>query len=596
MKMSQKLMILFSLLAALMTIANSVYSYQTRIEDLNESTYENLTALGNKMRGETEQYVLLMDFALDELVGNVNFMNSLHAVHTQEDTEDIGEFMAAQTLMSHTLYQSSIFENFHRVSVYSRNGFFLSNKFEKTDTVVNLSDEARETVASLPYLDSVDQNPFQRHLVIPHTDPWSASRGDPVFCAVKAAIWHGQLIGYLEVAAHTDELDGIFCIREVDGLLAQAVFDDGRQLYRAPGDGVCYTGLNPSGMTRYALEDGSERLVVALHSKTLGLTIYVSQDMQIYSRRAQELLARYVMVACLILLIALIFIAVSSLGLTRSIRRLSKKMKHLPVDNLMAHPEEGLTTMVTSLRDQDIYHLEEVFNDLITRLQRSHREEVSMREGTLQAQLSALQMQINPHFIYNTLNIISAKGMESGNEEIIEICSQFAQMLRYATDLQSKTATLEDELQNARRYLLLLKARYEERLSFTIDAPAFISALLIPKLTLQPIIENAVSHGFANQSGILEITVTGTVRDGQLILVIRDNGYGFDKDVLSRLTQAFVAIDAKSDFPEVNSNGHIGLINTYLRLHYYSKGKIRMRIYNDCGAVVELTLPCTKEE
>ena len=60
-----------------------------------------------------------------------------------------------------------------------------------------------------------------------------------------------------------------------------------------------------------------------------------------------------------------------------------------------------------------------------------------MREGTLQAQLSALQTQINPHFVYNTLNIISAKSMESGNYEVIEICDQFAQMLRYATDTRS---------------------------------------------------------------------------------------------------------------------------------------------------------------
>ena len=82
-----------------------------------------------------------------------------------------------------------------------------------------------------------------------------------------------------------------------------------------------------------------------------------------------------------------------------------------------------------------------------------------MREGTLQAQLSALQTQINPHFVYNTLNIISAKSMESGNYEVIEICDQFAQMLRYATDTRSRTATMAEELENVRYYLMLSKAR-----------------------------------------------------------------------------------------------------------------------------------------
>lgn len=109
-----------------------------------------------------------------------------------------------------------------------------------------------------------------------------------------------------------------------------------------------------------------------------------------------------------------------------------------------------------------------------------------MREGTLQAQLSACQTQINPHFVYNTLNIISAKSMESGNYEVIEICDQFAQMLRYATDTRSRTATMAEELENVRYYLMLSKARYEDNLEFTIDVPDNLNALVVPKLTLQP--------------------------------------------------------------------------------------------------------------
>lgn len=597
MKMSQKLIVLFSLLAILMTVANSIYFYQTRIEELNERTYENLNALGNKMVDELEEYVKLMDYALEELTSNVDFMKSMYIASQHDDNDGIGELVAVQTLMSRTLYQSPLVRDFHRVSVYSRNGFYLSSRFENTDTVINQSDEARETIASLPYLAHVDETPFQLHLIgPPHQDPWTNGREVIVFTAVRAAIMHGQFIGYMEVSANVSELYDIFYVPEVDGLLAQAILDEGTQLFHFPGDDVIYCNIDPATMTRVPFDDGSERLVVSIRSKALGLTIYVSQDMSVYSKRAQEMLIRYVSVACGILFIALFFIAISSLGLTRSIRRLIRKMKHLPVDNLMAHPTENVNTMVTKYQDLDIYQLEQVFNDLINRLQISHHTELSMREGTLQAQLNSLQMQINPHFVYNTLNIISSKSMESGNEEVIEICNQFAQMLRYSTDLRSITATLGEEIENARRYLLLSKARYEDQLNFVIDIPAQFESLLLPKLTIQPIIENALTHGYAGRSDQRMITISGTVANGMLYLTIRDNGNGFDKEVLKQLRASFKQIENSQKTQSISNGGHIGLINTYLRLYYYSKGTIRMWLYNNCGAVVELKLPCVKED
>lgn len=106
------------------------------------------------------------------------------------------------------------------------------------------------------------------------------------------------------------------------------------------------------------------------------------------------------------------------MGLTRSIRKLTRKLRQIP-DTSMVHPEtiqlNQLLSNVTSPRDRETHELEQVFNHLMTRLHESTTNEMTLREGTLQAQLNALQAQINPHFIYNTLNIISAKSMESSN-------------------------------------------------------------------------------------------------------------------------------------------------------------------------------------
>lgn len=228
------------------------------------------------------------------------------------------------------------------------------------------------------------------------------------------------------------------------------------------------------------------------------------------------------------------------------------------------------------------------------RLRKSAQREITLQNSTLQAQLNALQTQINPHFVYNTLNIISAKGMESGNEEIMEICDQFAQMLRYATDVRARSATLAAEVQNAEHYLLLAKARYEEQLQFSICMPEGAEDLLLPKLTLQPLVENALTHGFREHNRQRIINLTGVIEDSLLRLTIRDNGSGFSEQVLSQLSSAFASIDREHTPYSDPANGHIGLINTYMRLHHYSRGKIRMSLYNDGGAVVELILPCER--
>ncbi len=204
-------------------------------------------------------------------------------------------------------------------------------------------------------------------------------------------------------------------------------------------------------------------------------------------------------------------------------------------------------------------------------------------------------MQSNPHFIYNTLNIISAKGMECGSEEIIDICDQFARMLRYSSDLHSTTSSLGEELQNARCYLQLVKARYEDQLSYIIDVPEDMASLVLPKLTLQPIVENALTHGFAGRTDPREVRILGQTVGGMLVLTIQYNGNGFSAESLQRLRSSFQQME--QDFTRFVAEGgeHLGLTNTYLRLLHASKGAIRMQLHNDYGAVIILTMPIEQE-
>lgn len=593
MKLIHKMILVFSLLAIMTTAVNSFYFYQSRMEDLNQRTNDHLTMLSTRVVSEIEQYVKLMDYAIESLTADPDFMEAFHSAAHLDDETDVGEMLATQNILSRKLFQEPILEPFFRVSIYSDNGFFISSRFEQTGAVSTMTDEAREVIASLPYLPVVDAQPFRRHIIGPHSDPWT-EEFIGVFSAVRSVAWRGEHVGYVEVNAYLDDLAEIFMWQESEGFLVQGIFDNGQQLFRYRGDDVVYSDLNSTGMTRVQT-DSIDRLVVAQYSDFLNMTVYVSQDMSIYHEQANALVENYVIVAVGILAITLVIVAFCSFGLTRSIRKLTRRVKHLPVDSVLTHSDAVLTATVTGRRDPEIHKLETTLNRLMVKLQSSMHAEIALREGALQAQLNALQMQINPHFIYNTLNIISAKGLECGSIEIADICAQFAQMLRYATDLRSKTATLGEELQNARRYLQLVKARYEDQLTYLIDVPEDMHAMLLPKLSLQPIVENAITHGFAGRTDPREVSLTGTVEDHQLRLTIRDNGNGFSEEAMARLHAAFRQMEADPSAFSSEGGEHLGLINTYLRLLHASKGKIRMTITNDSGAVITLTLPIEQE-
>ena len=265
---------------------------------------------------------------------------------------------------------------------------------------------------------------------------------------------------------------------------------------------------------------------------------------------------------------------------TRPIHSLVAEMKQVTQGDFSRHiPVEG---------NYEVRELATAFNYMLDGLDSYMEQIMTIEDEKREAEIRALQMQINPHFVYNTLNIISAKSMESGNYDVIEICDQFAQMLRYSTDARSRTATMAEELENARYYLMLSKARYEDNLEFTIDVPENLTSLTVPKLTLQPLVENALSHGFNGANALRKLWITGHIEKAHFILEIRDNGNGFSEDSLSRLRRQIEQVE-NNQLSIQSGDGHIGLINTCLRLHYYSKGTMHMSIRNENGAVVTLT-------
>lgn len=591
MKMSVKMIVLFSVIAAAMIAVNSVLAVLSELDNMQLHEKDNLTAIADKMVAAMEQNIAIMEYAIEEMTQDNNFMAALNTIYILgENGEGTAAYHQAQNVLSSSLFHEPLNDNFYRVNVLTREGFFLSSHFEKTEVIENYSDDIHALIASLPWLNDQSISLSQKLLVPPHPDPWNISRPISVYSMVAPAVYYGKQIGYLEVNAMAEDLADIFTAPGISGFRSAIVSDSGRPFYREGDDTLDYTQAVSGEMTLCTDADGATYYVVTSYSKWLGFTVYAAQRLDSYRSSIRSVILYHSVVSLVLLLVAVLSISFLSFRLTRSIRLLTQKVSHTNSDAALedSRPEARIAK-VTWPGDREVRELENVFDDQVVKLKTAMRNDAALRESNLKSQLNALQAQINPHFIYNTLNIISAKSMEAGNEEVIDICERFAQMLRYSTDLRSKTATLSEEIAHVRNYLMLAKARYEEKLDYLIDVPEAFNGLLLPKLSLQPMAENAISHGYQGSSGGIIIRISGQVDDaGDLHLLIRDNGCGFDSQVLSRLREEFARVESGELLETVNATAHIGLLNTYRRLFYFSGGKIRMLLRNEDGAVIEL--------
>ncbi|MDO4294143.1 MAG: histidine kinase [Eubacteriales bacterium] len=210
------------------------------------------------------------------------------------------------------------------------------------------------------------------------------------------------------------------------------------------------------------------------------------------------------------------------------------------------------------------------------------------------AELSALQSQINPHFLYNTLDCIKGYGYLLNNNEIVQITDSLAQIMRYCIK-GSDIVPLSDELNIVQQYLSIISIRFDNRFLFTIDIPENIQALRIPRFILQPIVENAVYHGLEPKydKGILRIYSLES--PNILEICIQDNGVGISQDILDELHNELSRSNAHSLF-EGNNKKNLALLNVNQRICQFFGEEYGLSLESvpDEGTLVRLYIPRDK--
>jgi two-component system, sensor histidine kinase YesM len=204
---------------------------------------------------------------------------------------------------------------------------------------------------------------------------------------------------------------------------------------------------------------------------------------------------------------------------------------------------------------------EQMARDMINTQARLYESELSQK----QAEFAALQSQINPHFLYNTLNCISSIGLEYGSREIAQIASCMSKIFRYSIR-KDDLVRIREELDCIQAYMNIIAIRYENKFIIEIDVDEGLLEMQTPKMILQPIVENAVYHGLERMDQGGRLQVTGTIdAHGDVCFQITDTGKGMDPEQLASL-QAKLGMASPEPAPDGQPATSIGLSNIHNRL------------------------------
>lgn len=258
---------------------------------------------------------------------------------------------------------------------------------------------------------------------------------------------------------------------------------------------------------------------------------------------------------------------------------------------------------VLPIQFDELRSMIESMNRMLNALEQKKEELLLQEKRTFEAELAkdrleilAYRSQINPHFLYNTLECISGMAMMHNAQEIMEISQSLSNMFRYA--IKGKDfVTVEEELQHMREYATIIRYRFMGRIEiqFSVSEPAL--QITIPRLVLQPLLENSVFHGLEHKMGKGQILVNVFLEDNTLIMRVQDNGVGMELPQLKEIRYRVDYVEGHLDQDEQDQRG-IGLKNIARRLYlfYQGKGRLLFESTPGQGTTVEIQLPARKEK
>ena len=461
-----------------------------------------------------------------------------------------------------------------RISVFNRYGDYVSSGVMPqskayADNVLRSHMDLDEIISRLVLNDG--------HIYVegPHPDYWNSKVGYEMislYCPLGNKI-QDDMYGIIEIQQDFQKLVKTL-LPGLDQDMAVLLFDSsGRCIFNSM-ESICppeyydfyYSQASKNPDSRYGFcrikvgNRAQEQYLSAGISETSGWMAVMVRNKSSIVKVIQDI-QKVIIMAIFVFMVLSAYMAYRiSLKMTRPINDMIVSAQSISWSNLDMKTLEGND-------ENEIMALNNTFKETLKRLSKSMQLELGAR-------LNALQSQMNPHFLYNTLSVISASADQQ--EKVERMCSRLSDMLRYSTVYEEESnSTLEDEVRHTENYLELMKDRYEENLIYNIEEAGELERVKVPRVILQPIVENCFKHGFGENGFPWIIHVAVTASHGHWRIHVRNNGRPFQERDLTELNEKVEGF-LKGEQKKISG---IGLTNTIIRLRLLYEEQVEYEIY-----------------
>lgn len=329
--------------------------------------------------------------------------------------------------------------------------------------------------------------------------------------------------------------------------------------------------------------------MLQINKKYISVYSYLNEELQwelvsaanqsVYMKEIKHNAYIIVFVGLLLLFVTILLLWELSRQLINSINTVVSSMRVAGAGDLSTRIE------ISEKMSLEIENVALQFNETLGKLVCALEKEKEATDKQRKAEIRALEAQINPHFLYNTLDTINWMAIDRGEFDISNAIGSLANILRYAITDSNGTVCIRDEIEWLKKYIYLQQFRLKNKFVRVIEVAPELLDVKIHKLLLQPFIENAIIHGFNGEQDeyILEVYISR--EKNYLVIIIRDNGSGMSSDLVNRINNGQTI--------KTEGKNHIGMDNAIMRLNMYCEGQAKVMVTSEInkGTEVKLILP-----
>ena len=322
---------------------------------------------------------------------------------------------------------------------------------------------------------------------------------------------------------------------------------------------------------------GEKYLITRTDMKTTGWTLVSMVPYKSVMAETMAISGVMILAVAITLIVTLLLLNRILTGVVKPLKKLEKYMVQVNPDNMDQRME--------ILTDDEIGHLSMKFNQMMDRIRNLKEQVIEEQEDKRKYELQALQAQINPHFLYNTLDSIIWMA-ETNDSNIVAMTEALAKLFRISLNKGNEEISLERELEHVKNYLIIQSMRYADKFTYEISAEPGVERCRTIKLILQPIVENCIYHGIKKKRGTGKITIRAYRREQNLIIEVSDDGCGMPEEICRKI------LSDEIESENISGSG-IGVknVNERIQLRFGKKYGLSYSSEEGVGTTVTYVLP-----